>query len=50
LKPIGKGNTVKVLRLEKNKLVYSLIEKGSKEWKNTKLEHYSAMIEKELQK
>lgn len=47
---MGKGNTVKVLRNAKNLLVHTLIEKGNKEWKNTKLEHYSVMIEKELHK
>lgn len=41
---------MKNLRWEKNRLVHSLIEKGSKDWKNTKLEQYSVMIEKELQK
>lgn len=41
---------MKVLRNAKNLLVHTLIEKGNKEWKNTKLEHYSVMIEKELHK
>lgn len=50
LRPVAKGNSTKVLRGEKNRLVSQLIEKSNKEWKNTKLGTYGIMIEKELQK
>lgn len=46
LRPVGKGNTTKVLKAEKNRLIHRLVEKGSKDWKNTKLETYAVMIEK----
>ena len=48
LKPIN--ITAKDIRSFKNKLIGMIIEKGEKEWKGSKLEPYSQMIEKELQR
>ena len=48
LKPLTSTN--KKLRSLKNKFVGMIIEKGENEWKGSKLEPYSQMIEKELKK
>ena len=48
LKPIGSSG--KKTRERKNRLVGKLMEKGENEWKGSKLEPYSKMVEKELQK
>ena len=50
LKPVNASNSNKNIREQKNLLVHEIIEKGEKEWKGTKLQAYSIMIEKQLQR